>query len=70
VFAWPRRGTPAGALVLGVCGSAVIYVATYFPVGVASDFRYSYWAVLAGIAGVVVILSRLFVRDEKLRSAI
>jgi hypothetical protein len=70
VLAWPRRGTPAGALVLGVCGSAVIYVATYFPVGVASDFRYSYWAVLAGIAGVVVILSRLFVRDEKLRSAI
>jgi hypothetical protein len=26
-------------------------------VGVASDFRYAYWAVLASIAGVVVVLS-------------
>jgi hypothetical protein len=59
---WRRRDTSAGAFVLGVCGSAVIYVATYFFVGVASDFRYSYWAVLAGIAGCVVLLPRLLAR--------
>jgi hypothetical protein len=29
-------------------------VFTFFAVGVASDFRYGYWAVLAGIAGSVV----------------
>ena len=27
------------------------------PLGVASDFRYAYWAVLAGIAGGVVVSS-------------
>jgi hypothetical protein len=57
---WRGRDTSAGAFILGVCGSAVVYVATYFFVGVASDFRYSYWAVLAGITGCVVLLPRLF----------
>lgn len=50
-FAWRRRETPEGAFALGVCGSAVAYVLSFFAVGVASDFRYGYWAVLAGIAG-------------------
>ena len=56
---WLRRDTPEGAFVLGVCGSAAIYVATYFLVGVASDYRYSYWAVLAGLSGLVVLLPAL-----------
>lgn len=50
-FAWRRRDTPAGAFAMAVGGSAVIYVLAFFAVGVASDFRYSYWAVLAGLAG-------------------
>jgi hypothetical protein len=50
-FAWKRRQTPEGAFAFGVCGSAAVYVLTFFAVGVASDFRYGYWAVLAGIAG-------------------
>jgi hypothetical protein len=57
-FAWKRRETSEGAFALGVCGSAAVYVMTFFPLGVASDFRYGYWAVLAGIAGSVVALSR------------
>ena len=56
-FGWRRSGTREGALVLGVCGSATIYVTTFLFVGVASDFRYGYWAVLAAIAGAVVIAS-------------
>jgi hypothetical protein len=56
-FAWRRRGTPEGAFALGTCGSAAVYVLTFFAVGVASDFRYAYWAVLAGIAGCVVVAS-------------
>ena len=56
-FAWRRRWTPEGAFALGVCGSAAVYVLTFFAVGVASDFRYAYWAVLAGIAGSVVVAS-------------
>jgi hypothetical protein len=54
-FAWRRRDTPAGTFAIGACGSAAVYVLTFFAVGVASDFRYAYWAVLAGIAGAVAI---------------
>jgi hypothetical protein len=54
-FAWYRRDKPAGAFALGVCGSALAYVMTFLAVGVAGDFRYAYWAVLAGLAGLVVI---------------
>jgi hypothetical protein len=53
-FGLRRRGEPGGAFVLGVCGSAVVYVSSFLFVGVASDFRYSYWAVLATLAGAVV----------------
>jgi hypothetical protein len=56
-LAWRRRGTPAGTYGIGACGSALLYVLTFFTVGVASDFRYAYWAVLAGISGAVVLAS-------------
>lgn len=49
--AWRRRMTPAGAFAIGVAGSAAVYVLTYLAVGVAPDFRFAYWAVLAAIAG-------------------
>jgi hypothetical protein len=52
----PRH--PVGAFVIGVCGSAVIYTATFLPVGVAGDFRYALWAVLAGLAGAVMMAVR------------
>lgn len=55
--AWRRRGTPAGALAMALAGSAVVYVLTYLAVGVASDFRFAYWAVIAAIAGGTVALS-------------
>jgi len=50
-FSWRRRNTPAGAFAIGICGSAAVYVLTFSAVGVGSDFRYAYWAVLASIAG-------------------
>lgn len=55
-LAWRQRKSPDGAFVLGVCGSAVLYVLSYLPLGVASEFRYIYWAVLASAAGLVVAL--------------
>jgi hypothetical protein len=55
IAGWRRRDTPAGAFTLGVCGSAVVYVLTLSVLGVASDFRYAYWAVLAALAGAMVI---------------
>jgi hypothetical protein len=51
IFAWRRRDTPTGAFVLGICGSAVLYMMTFFAVGVSTDLRYAYWAVLAGLIG-------------------
>jgi hypothetical protein len=56
-FAWRRRQTPEGAFAFGICGSAAVYVLTFAAVGVASDFRYGCWAVLAGIAGGAVAVS-------------
>jgi hypothetical protein len=57
-LAWRRRAMPSGAFVLGACGSAVVYMATFFPAAVAGDFRYALWAVLAGLGGAVVLATR------------
>ena len=56
-LAWRRRETPEGAFAIGICGTATVYVATFFAVGVASDFRYGYFAVLASLAGGVALLA-------------
>ena len=53
---WNRAAREA-TFVLATCGSASVYVLTFYGVGVASDFRYGYWAVLAAMAGGVVLLS-------------
>jgi hypothetical protein len=52
-FAWPARATAAGAFAIGVTASAIVYVMTFFAVGVAAEFRYGYWCVLATVAGAV-----------------
>jgi hypothetical protein len=57
ILALRQRETPEGAFAIGACGSAAIYVLTFFAVGVAPDFRYAYWAVLAAIASSAVMLS-------------
>jgi hypothetical protein len=64
---WRRRTTPEGAFILGVCGSGALYVLSYLPLGVASEFRYIYWAVLASTAGLMVVL--LPKNDAKVTSA-
>lgn len=56
-LSWWRSAPREAAFALGVCGSATIYVLSFYAVGVASDFRYGYWAVLAAIAGGVVVIS-------------
>jgi len=57
--AWRARSAPAGAFALGVTASAIVYVMAFFALGVAADFRYAYWCVLATIAGAVAaVLAR------------
>ena len=58
-FAWRTRSVPAGAFAVSVTASAIVYVMTFFAVGVAADFRYAYWCVLATLAGAVAaVLAR------------
>jgi hypothetical protein len=59
VWAWPARATAAGAFAVGVTTSAVVYVLSFAVLGVAADFRYAYWCVLAALAGAVAaVLAR------------
>jgi hypothetical protein len=58
--AWRLRGVPAGAFAIGVTASAIVYVLTFFLVGVASDFRYAYWCVLATLIGAAVLATGYF----------
>jgi hypothetical protein len=53
---WRARNTPAGAFAWGAAGSGAVYVLSFFPVGVATDFRYAYWCVLAVLAAAVPVL--------------
>jgi len=55
---WRRRRTPAGAFVIGLCGSGAVYLLSFLAVGVSSDLRYAYFAVLAALAGAVVAAQR------------
>lgn len=57
-FAWRRRDTPEGAFALGTSGAAVLYVMTFLTVGVATDFRYAFWAVLTGLSGAAALAAR------------
>ncbi len=65
-LAWRRRAAASGAFVLGVSGSAAVYVASYFAVGVASDYRYAYWAAVAVLCSAPVLMIG-YERDENVR---
>ena len=54
--AWRGRATPPGALAISVAASAIVYILSFGVFGVASDFRYAYWCVLASLAGLIPAL--------------
>ena len=64
LFAWRQRNTPAGGFALGTCGSAVVYLLTFFAIGVSTDLRYSYWAILAGLIGATAVAQRQTINAE------
>jgi hypothetical protein len=55
-WAWRARATPSGAFAIGIAGCGIAYVLSFAVLGVATDFRYGYWAVLACLAGLVPAL--------------
>ncbi len=55
-WAWRARATPNGTFAISIAASGVVYVLTFAVLGVATDFRYAYWGVLASLAGLVPAL--------------
>jgi hypothetical protein len=62
-LAWRGRATPAGAFAISVAASGIVYILSFGVFGVAADFRYAYWCVLASLAGLApALLARRVVR--------
>ena len=57
-FAWPCAPRLRARSRSASTGSAIVYVLTFLPFGVAADFRYGYWCVLASLAGAVACSRR------------
>jgi len=55
VLAWRRRTHAHAAFACALTVSAIVYLGTYCLVGVAADYRYGYFAVLAGLAGAATL---------------
>jgi hypothetical protein len=55
-WAWPARRTPSGAFAISIAAAGVFYVMTFGVLGVATDFRYAHWAVVAALGGLVPAL--------------
>src|SRR5262245_1819079 len=54
LLGWRYRSVPAGSCAVAMSCSAIAYIGTFLLVGVASDYRYVYWVVLAGLSYAVM----------------
>jgi hypothetical protein len=62
-WAWPARRTASGAFAISIAAAGIFYVMTFGLLGVATDFRYAHWGVVASLAGLVpALLAR---RDQR-----
>lgn len=59
VFAasWFAADAPQRRFASALSASALIYLLTYIPFGVAPDFRYAYWSVIASIAALAALFA-------------
>jgi hypothetical protein len=48
-LAWRGRATPSGAFAISIAASGIVYILPFGVFGVAADFRYAYWCVLASL---------------------
>ena len=55
-LAWRGRLTSSGAFAVSITSSGIVYLLSFGIFGVAADFHYAYWCVLAGLAGLVPAL--------------
>jgi hypothetical protein len=64
-WAWPARCTASGAFAISIAAAGIFYVMTFGLLGVATDFRYAHWGVVASLAGLVpALLARREQRAE------
>jgi hypothetical protein len=69
-WAWPARRTPSGAFAISIAGAGIFYLLTFGLLGVATDFRYAHFGVVASLAGLVpALLARREQRDQKSSNA-
>jgi hypothetical protein len=64
-LAWRTRTTPSGAFAVSTAGCGLIYILSFAVLGVATDFRYAYWTVLACLGS---FAAALVARGELRRS--
>ena len=62
-WAWRGRSTPSGAFAISIAGAGIFYILSFGVLGVATDFRYAHWGVVAVLAGLVPAL--LAHREER-----
>ncbi len=55
-WAWPARRAPSGAFAVSIAGAGIFYVMSFSLLGVATDFRYAHWTVVAALAGLIPAL--------------
>jgi hypothetical protein len=53
--AWRLRQSTLGNFAWSVSASATVYILAFFLIGVASDFRYGFWLVLADVAAAIAL---------------
>jgi hypothetical protein len=56
LWAWPARAAASGAFAVAIAAAGLAYVLTFGLIGVATDFRYDHWGVVAGLAGLAPAL--------------
>jgi hypothetical protein len=65
LWVWPARATASGAFAISTAGAGIFYVLTFGLLGVATDFRYAHWGVVASLAGIVpALLARAELRAK------
>ena len=55
-WAWRARRTASGAFAVSIAAAGIFYVMSFGLIGVATDFRYAHWGVVAALAGLVPAL--------------
>ncbi len=65
-WSWPARGTASGTFAVCIAGAGIFYTLSFGLLGVATDFRYAHWGVVASLAGLVpALLTRAELRAQR-----